>query len=208
MEKDPERIIVLFEKEYISETTDSGNAHIIREKYETKLKSDLEIISQKYLISSPIQITEWLDYLNVAGCVVSWTEQSDEINREIKGALSILNYVAAIYPDNHYLEKKGDWILRVYYRAKGTRSEGTQGFLFFQGKLIIGKHVGEELETDMGLMKYYGEFNKDVIHLWEPSGWNYADRTRIKSSLQRENDLTSMIHEFSGRKDTFVNRET
>ncbi|HEX3028098.1 MAG TPA: hypothetical protein VHT34_02055 [Clostridia bacterium] len=208
MEKDLERIIVLFEKEYISETTDPGNVHIIRGNYDTRLKNDLQIISQKYSISSPIQIAEWLDYLNVAGCVISWSEQSDEINREIKIALRLLNYVAAIYPDNHYSEKKGDWFLRVYYRVKGTRSEGTQGFLFFQEKPITGKHVGEELETDLGLMKYYGEFSKDVIHLWDPSGWNYADRTLIKSSLKREKGHASMIDDFNGRMDTFVNRET
>lgn len=81
-----------------------------------------------------------------------------------------------------YVEKKGNWELRIYYRAKGTKAEGSHGILLFNNKPYITNRVGDEVETDLGLMKYYGEFKEYVKHIWDPSGWNYADRTKIKHS--------------------------
>jgi hypothetical protein len=79
--------------------------------------------------------------------------------------------------------KKGSWELQVFYRNKGTRSEGQHGILLYKGEPVEAKKVGEEKETDLGLMKYYGsEKEKEVP--WVPSGWNFAGRGKIKPSWQ------------------------
>ncbi|WP_433745149.1 hypothetical protein [Paenibacillus amylolyticus] len=86
------------------------------------------------------------------------------------------------YHNPGYMDKKGDWELKIYYRAKGTRSEGQHGLLFHKGKWVSADHVGELKETDLGLMKYYGEWGKDVDVLFQPSGWNYSNHLAPNSS--------------------------
>ena len=53
--------------------------------------------------------------------------------------------------------KQGDWELRLSYHAVGTRSEYQDGTLMYKGKQIGVKELGEEKETDLGRVKYYGE---------------------------------------------------
>lgn len=80
--------------------------------------------------------------------------------------------------------RKGDWELRITFRAKNTRSEGQHGELFYKGRKITAKTTGEEIETALGKMKYYGDAER-IRHQWELSGWNFADPSKIKSSRER-----------------------
>ncbi|MBJ6610567.1 MAG: hypothetical protein JG718_09435 [Candidatus Thiothrix moscowensis] len=81
-------------------------------------------------------------------------------------------------PADKVLRAEG-WELQIWYRAKGSRSEGQHGVLLQGGKAIKGKSTGEELETALGKMKFYGEV---PTVMWEPSGWHFADKTLIKPS--------------------------
>ena len=84
--------------------------------------------------------------------------------------------LAAERPDR--ILKKGGWELQIFYRFAGTRSEGQYGKLLHDGKLVAGKE-GQELQTDLGTLKYYGE---KAVHLWLPTGWNFKDPDTIPGS--------------------------
>jgi hypothetical protein len=73
--------------------------------------------------------------------------------------------------------RAGAWELQIWYRAKGTRSEGQHGVLLRDGKIVKGSTVGEEMDTALGKMKYYGT---QPGVLWNPSGWHFADKGLIK----------------------------
>ena len=71
------------------------------------------------------------------------------------------------------------WELQIWYRAKGSRSEGQHGVLLHDGDAVKGSTVGEEMDTALGKMKYYG--TRPGV-LWNPSGWHFADKSLIKPS--------------------------
>lgn len=73
--------------------------------------------------------------------------------------------------------KKDGWELHITYRAKGTRSEGRNGRLFFNSKEIIGQKQGELISTPLGEIKYFQDESK-IEHLWDTSGWNFADSSK------------------------------
>ncbi len=81
-------------------------------------------------------------------------------------------------PADKVLRAEG-WELQIWYRAKGSRSEGQHGALFQHGKAVKGATVGEEKDTALGKMKFYG--NEPNV-MWEPSGWHFADKSLIKPS--------------------------
>lgn len=81
-------------------------------------------------------------------------------------------------PADKVLRAEG-WELQIWYRAKGSRSEGQHGVLFQNGKLIKGATVGEEMDTALGKMKFYGDA---PAVMWDPSGWHFADKSLIKPS--------------------------
>jgi hypothetical protein len=81
-------------------------------------------------------------------------------------------------PADKVLRQEG-WELQIWYRAKGTRSEGQHGVLLQNGKEIPPGNVGDEMDTALGKMKYYGA-TPGV--LWDPSGWHFADKSLIKPS--------------------------
>jgi hypothetical protein len=60
---------------------------------------------------------------------------------------------AGSHPDR--VITQGTWTLQVFYRAKGSRSEGSHGVLYKDGLPIPDAVPGTGLETDLGLMKYY-----------------------------------------------------
>jgi hypothetical protein len=78
--------------------------------------------------------------------------------------------------------KKCDWELRIFYRAKGSRSEGQHGALFFKGKEIPPGKTGDEKKTPFGLMMYYGNTYE---LLWETTGWNFKDKGKILRSSHK-----------------------
>lgn len=81
-------------------------------------------------------------------------------------------------PADKILRAEG-WELQIWYRAKGSRSEGQHGVLFHEGNMVKGVTVAEEMETALGKMKYYGS---TPAVMWEPSGWHFADKSLIKPS--------------------------
>lgn len=74
---------------------------------------------------------------------------------------------------------KGVWILLIYYRNKGTRSEGQHGVLLKDGQVITSGSPGAMLETELGTMKYYMH-PKDMLQAWDTTGWNFANSGMIK----------------------------
>ena len=83
--------------------------------------------------------------------------------------------------------KKGSWELQIFYRNKGTRSEGQHGVLLYYDKPVQGTVVGEEKDTELGRMEYYGPENEKQVP-WAPTGWNFADKGNIKPSWQDKDE--------------------
>lgn len=75
----------------------------------------------------------------------------------------------------------GAWTLNIYFRCRGSKSEGQHGVLFRNGEPVEPRQVGEVIDTDLGRMKYYYHL-EDMELLWEPTGWNFADRAKIQPS--------------------------
>ncbi len=74
---------------------------------------------------------------------------------------------------------KGAWKLYIYYRLKGTRSEGQHGVLYQDGEEVKFGQPGITLQTELGEMKYYLN-PEDMKVLWDTTGWNFADSGLIK----------------------------
>ena len=81
-------------------------------------------------------------------------------------------------PADKVLRDNG-WELQIWYRAKGSRSEGQHGVLLHNGNEIKGSRVGEEMTTALGKMHYYGTAPGVP---WNPTGWLFADKSLIKPS--------------------------
>ncbi len=73
------------------------------------------------------------------------------------------------------------WELRIEYLNKGTRSEGQNGVLRRRGQIVQASKDGETIEKPFGILKWYGTERKK---LWDVTGWNFADRKRIRRSEQ------------------------
>lgn len=75
----------------------------------------------------------------------------------------------------------GDWTLNIYFRNRGTRSEGQHGVLLHKGKPVEPPAIGAVIETDLGQMRYYGQ-PAGVQVPWGNTGWNFADEEKILPS--------------------------
>ena len=69
--------------------------------------------------------------------------------------------------------QKGPWRLDIYINNKGSRSEGSMGRLYRNGKQIQGRE-GEIRETSIGKVKYNGS-EASRRHLWDDTGWQMVD---------------------------------
>jgi hypothetical protein len=65
--------------------------------------------------------------------------------------------------------EKGSWALHIFYRLKGSKSEGQHGVLIHEGETVEPSRVGEILETDLGKIKYYLH-PRDMEHPWDRTG--------------------------------------
>ena len=92
--------------------------------------------------------------------------------------------VAATRPDPDRILERDGWELRLWYRNRGTRSEGQHGILSFAGREIPPAPLGTERETALGRMKYYEEEPGGMP--WAKTGWNFADEAKILPSWARE----------------------
>lgn len=70
-------------------------------------------------------------------------------------------------------------MLHIYYRNRGSKSEGQHGVLLHDGQAVEPRQVGELIETDLGTLKYYLRL-EDMIATFELTGWNFADANRIR----------------------------
>jgi hypothetical protein len=84
--------------------------------------------------------------------------------------------------------KAGDWELYVFFTNRGTKSEGQFGVLLQNGSKYppAVSSESEEIETELGKMKYYGlEMKFDALDSrvpWAPTGWLFADASKIPHS--------------------------
>ena len=67
----------------------------------------------------------------------------------------------------------GAWTLYLYYRNRGTRSQGQHGILFKDGQEVNPTQVGQIIQTDLGDLKYY-KTPEEMTLLWDMTGWNFA----------------------------------
>ena len=80
------------------------------------------------------------------------------------------------------IQREEYWELLVYYRAKGSRSEGPHGILLHNGLPVELETFHKELETSLGVMKYYA---LEGPAIWSPTGWNFADKSKILRSTDK-----------------------
>lgn len=66
--------------------------------------------------------------------------------------------------------RKGQYELRLYYVARGTRSEGVHGILLENGEVVADSTPGRTLETDLGTLVCRGPW-EDRTLLFDRSGW-------------------------------------
>ena len=106
---------------------------------------------------------------SVAEAAAQRQHQIDEYNKQMEAEAAPRSIVS------------GDWTLNIYFRYRGSKSEGQHGILFHNGELIEPQIVGEVIDTDLGRMKYYCRL-EDMKVPWEPTGWNFADEDKILPS--------------------------
>ena len=99
----------------------------------------------------------------------SIAQKIDEIAAKEKGKTAPISIV------------KGAWRFNIYFRFRGSKSEGQHGILLHNGKPLEPEQVGDVIDTDLGKMKYYCDL-EDMEVPFEPTGWNFEDRTKIKPS--------------------------
>jgi hypothetical protein len=81
------------------------------------------------------------------------------------------NQQHVIQPKSPDITEKADGDeFRLWYIAKGTRSEGIHGALFVEGKWIIGKEVGETVVSKCGIYVWSGAWDQRKV-MWAKSGW-------------------------------------
>jgi hypothetical protein len=102
------------------------------------------------------------------------TEQSARQQRAFDEHKRALTQAA---PDESFVS--GTWMLHIYYRNRGSKSEGQHGVLLHDGQAVEPRQVGELIETDLGTLKYYLRL-EDMIATFELTGWNFADANRIR----------------------------
>lgn len=116
--------------------------------------------------------------------------------------------VKSQWKGNTYIHVASNCVLRVTYLFKGTRSEGQDGALLLNNKVVAPRDPGQLISTPLGKIKHYGTRRR---RRWDITGWNFADRRHIMSSDQlpkpepdkneaKKAGGKSMLPFFSGRK--------
>jgi len=83
------------------------------------------------------------------------------------------------------VKKAGSYELRIYYVAKGTRSEGLHGVLTANGAVVDDSVAAKEMETDVGLLRCHGPWQNRKL-LFASSGWLPKDTSATTPSWQRK----------------------
>lgn len=74
-------------------------------------------------------------------------------------------------PGNIY--QKGGWTLFIYYRNRGSRSQGQHGILIHDGQEVLPGQAEEIIQTPLGELKYYKN-PEEISFLWDMTGWNFT----------------------------------
>jgi hypothetical protein len=117
--------------------------------------------------------------MSVSAACISFGEKQADASSEV--ATEDAKVVASWISDTVYSYKSGVWELQIEYLQKESRSEGQNGVLLKDGKIIEHTQFGTILETPLGRLKYYGSERKRP---WALTGWNFADRRKAKNSSQ------------------------
>jgi len=81
--------------------------------------------------------------------------------------------------------------LKIWYIAKGTRSEGLHGEL--EGVEVDSKTKGMQLESSIGTLTYHGEWN-ERDHSFSMSGWLPSDLIGIHPSWKHSPNGADLSH--------------
>ena len=84
-------------------------------------------------------------------------------------------------PDVTKTDKTAEW--RMWYIAKGTRSEGLHGTITIEGKVVVGKVLKEKLVVAGQKLVWYGPWDERKL-LFAKSGWLPEDITTVYPSWQ------------------------
>lgn len=67
---------------------------------------------------------------------------------------------------------KGNWTYVQHIRNPGTRSEGSEGLLFYKGKEIgMPENLRDYYETPLGIFRHTGINPEQKRYLWDNTGW-------------------------------------
>jgi hypothetical protein len=86
------------------------------------------------------------------------------------------------------VKRSGHFVLRIYYIAKGTRSEGLHGVLTAKGLVIDDSSGGSELTTDLGPVLCHGPWGSRKL-LFGKSGWLPKDAGEMPPSARRNDGM-------------------
>ena len=106
----------------------------------------------------------------------------------VEGDQSPKNYEGRKHPTLHWeipdvtkKDKTGEW--RMWYIAKGTRSEGLHGIIIIGGKVVNGKALKETMSVDGERFVWLGPWD-DRKQLFSMSGWLPEDLKSVYPSWQ------------------------
>jgi hypothetical protein len=67
---------------------------------------------------------------------------------------------------------RGDWTYVLHIRNPGTRSEGSEGHLFYRGEEIgMPENLRDYYETPLGIFRHTGINPGQERYLWDDTGW-------------------------------------
>ncbi len=73
----------------------------------------------------------------------------------------------------NFIYQKEGWELKIWYTAKGSKSEGTFGKLYHKGKELLPEKEGEEIQTPFGKLHFITS-----CFLWGVHGWAFVEEEK------------------------------
>ena len=109
-------------------------------------------------------------YLTLFFCIVLFS--FGEVNSSV-GKQTIKEPAEVLHKPDFIYKKKG-WELKIWYTAKGSRSEGTFGKLYHNGKEVRLEKEGETCQTPFGELHFITSG-----FLWGAHGWTFTEEDQI-----------------------------
>ncbi|RWX48524.1 hypothetical protein VT99_10845 [Candidatus Electrothrix marina] len=102
-----------------------------------------------------------------------WRDKENMYPEDWAQVIAAINSSSSDPSKSDTIFQEGEWKLHLSYRAVGTRSEHQYGTLTYKGEVVHGRELGEEKDTDLGLLRYYGESPSEMSP-WERTGWHFC----------------------------------